>query len=113
MEEYVIDKRFFFYQEIWWETKEGYTSEWFDNWTQLGALHYHMNLNHDQVESVNQLFNEDGWDKAVLQENLDKETFNDVTRNLGNLTPSQERDNPWWMPSGYEKFKIKSAWELC
>lgn len=27
-------------QEIWWETKNGHANIWYDNWTQLGVLHY-------------------------------------------------------------------------
>ncbi|WMV32542.1 hypothetical protein MTR67_025927 [Solanum verrucosum] len=103
----MILARNFFDQEIWWEPKKGDVSVWFDNWTQLGDLHYHMNLNHDQsqVESVYELCNEDGWNQTVLQHNLDEATCNHVTRILGRLTPTQERDKPWWMPSGSGKFK--------
>ncbi|KAG5610451.1 hypothetical protein H5410_021732, partial [Solanum commersonii] len=38
----MLQARDFFDKEIWWEPREGHASVWFDNWTQLGALHFFM-----------------------------------------------------------------------
>lgn len=50
-----------------------------------------MDLNHDhsQVESVSQLFNEDGWDHTILHDKFDEETYNHINSVKGNLVFTQ------------------------
>ncbi|KAK4706513.1 hypothetical protein R3W88_033930 [Solanum pinnatisectum] len=71
-----------------------------------------MNLNHDQsqVKSVYELCNEDGWDQTELQDNLDEATCNHVIRILRRLTPTQERDKPWWIYRKEPIEKIMNIW---
>lgn len=38
----MLESRDVFDQEIRWEPKVGHSRVWFDNWTQLGALHYYL-----------------------------------------------------------------------
>ncbi|KAK6789411.1 hypothetical protein RDI58_013210 [Solanum bulbocastanum] len=58
----MLEARYMFDQEIWWKPNCGHSRVWFDNWTQLGALHYfmpitgHLNL---QLDEVRQLFSEE------------------------------------------------------
>lgn len=43
-------------QNIWWEPKNGHSTVWYDNWTQLVALHYILPIDtakNLQLEEVN------------------------------------------------------------
>lgn len=54
----MLEARDTFDQETWWEPKVGHSSAWFDNWSQLGALHYYLPLDMHkdyQIDEVNQL----------------------------------------------------------
>ncbi|XP_049414633.1 uncharacterized protein LOC125877356 [Solanum stenotomum] len=110
----MLQARDFMDQEIWWEPRNGQCSVWFDNWTQLGALHYYLPINHDhgQLEEVQQLMLVEGWNNNLLHENLSEEVSNHITSNLGRIQRSDESDKAWWMPTGTGKFSVGSAWEL-
>ncbi|WMV08231.1 hypothetical protein MTR67_001616 [Solanum verrucosum] len=97
----MLQARDFIDQEIWWEPRNGQCSVWFDNWTQLGALHYYLPINHDhgQLEEVQQLMLVEGWNNTLLHEKLSEEVSNHITSNLGRIQRSDERDKPWWMPT--------------
>lgn len=103
----------FFYQEIWQELREWHASVWYGNWTQLGALHYLMHISQDQsqLESAQELFNEDGWKTNVLITNFNNDICNHIFQFLRNITITKGRDKAWWMPLSDGKFKVSSAWE--
>lgn len=55
----MLEARYLFDQQSWWELKCGHSSVWYDNWTQLGALHYYLPIDlyrNTQLEEVNQRF---------------------------------------------------------
>ncbi|KAH0666513.1 hypothetical protein KY285_027719 [Solanum tuberosum] len=111
----MLQARDFFDQEIWWEPREGHTTVWFDNWTQLGALHFLMPISHNQsqLEDVKELYAEDGWKINALESNFNEDICNHICNALGSFTSTEGRDKAWWMPSSDGKFKVISAWELC
>ncbi|KAG5631408.1 hypothetical protein H5410_003125 [Solanum commersonii] len=76
--------RDFMDQEIWWEPRNCQCNVWFDNWTQLGALHYYFPINHDhgQLEEVQQLMLVEGWNNNLLHENLSEEVYQKKDGNL-------------------------------
>lgn len=71
----MFQARDFFDHKIQQEIKGEKFSNWFDNQTQLRALHLQMPITHEQnpLESVYQLFNENGWDHDVLMEMFHEE----------------------------------------
>ncbi|XP_049410705.1 uncharacterized protein LOC125873924 [Solanum stenotomum] len=100
-------------KEIRWEPGNGQCSVWFDNWTQLGALHYYLPINHDhgQLEEVQPLMLVEGWNNTLLHEDFAEEVSNHITSNLGRIQRSDERDKPWWMPTSTGKFSVGSSFE--
>ncbi|KAH0669429.1 hypothetical protein KY289_023922 [Solanum tuberosum] len=54
-----------FDQEIWWEPRCGHSSVWFDNWTQMGALHYIVHIN----EQHNLQLDEDWFSHMLKKRN--------------------------------------------
>ncbi|KAK6773729.1 hypothetical protein RDI58_028967 [Solanum bulbocastanum] len=105
----MLQARDFYDQEIWWETKEGNASVWFDNWTQLGALHFHMFHNQGIVEEVHELLDEDGWNNSLLQENFTEEVNVQIFQILRKGQKLDEKDKSWWMPTENGKFSVGSA----
>ena len=57
-------------QQIWWEPKCVHSSIWYDNWTQLGALHYIVPIDtarNVQLDEVKQFFLNGDWNYDLLQ----------------------------------------------
>lgn len=55
-------------QEIWWEIRCGHSSVWYDNWTQLGSMHYYLPISHQShmgVEDVCQLREDGQWNEDL------------------------------------------------
>lgn len=112
---YMIEARNYVDQEIWWEPKSGNANIWYDNWRQLGALHYYLpvsNRGDHQFEDVNQLVYNGRWNPNLLDMLFPEEVCNHIQHNLMVEDGSTEWDKPWWMlhPSG--NFTVKSAWEI-
>ncbi|KAK6781416.1 hypothetical protein RDI58_023600 [Solanum bulbocastanum] len=103
------------YGAVWWQPREGYASVLFDNWTQLRALHYQIPISQDesQLDSVHQLYNEEGWKNEVVYANFSDDIWRHILTVLGNITTTEGRDIAWWMPKGYGKFKVSSVWDSC
>ncbi|KAG5610599.1 hypothetical protein H5410_021880 [Solanum commersonii] len=60
---------------LWTNFIEGHASVWFDNWTQLGGLHFLMHISHSQsqMEDVKELYAEDGWKINALESNFNED----------------------------------------
>ncbi|KAG5604963.1 hypothetical protein H5410_026455 [Solanum commersonii] len=87
-----------FDQEIWWEPICGHANLWYDNWTQLGALHYIMFVDHviDQnFEEVNQLRVGERWDNNLLTDLIDSSICDHVNQVMGTIQPTEEEDKQW------------------
>ncbi|WMV35425.1 hypothetical protein MTR67_028810 [Solanum verrucosum] len=93
----MLQARDFFDQEIWWEPREGQASVWFDNWTQLGALHFLMPISHNQsqLEDVKELYAENGWKINALESNFNEDICNHTCNTLGSFTSTERRDRAW------------------
>jgi len=112
---HMLQARDFFDQKIWWETRIGHTSLWYDNWIQLGALHSYLPISYEineAYEEVQQIRNEEGWDYNLMEELFPTEVCNQIHNVFGRLQKSEERDKAWWMPKSSGKFTVGSAWEL-
>lgn len=59
---------------IWWQTIDGTSSFWFDNWTRQGALYYTEGDNaEEEGMEVNKFLTEGRWDKQKLLDHLSEE----------------------------------------
>ncbi|XP_015162561.1 uncharacterized protein [Solanum tuberosum] len=104
-----------FDQEIWWEPRCCHASLWYDNWTQLGALHYIMPLDHvidENFEEVNQLRVDERWDNNLLTKLIDSSICDHVNQVMGTIQQIEENDKQWWMPINKGKFYVGSAFEI-
>lgn len=102
-------------KEIWWELRCGHSSTWFDNWTQLGALHYVLPISHEHVgvtEEVNQLMVHGRWNENLMSDIFTEEVCDQVQSVLDDFQVSEDRDKPWWMPDSKGRFTVESAWTL-
>ncbi|XP_060170520.1 uncharacterized protein LOC132601457 [Lycium barbarum] len=68
----VLEARENIEQLIWWETKNGTSNIWFDNWTKLSALHYVLpDIQIDEsIEDVKDLIGGNEWNVSRLQQLL-------------------------------------------
>ncbi|KAG5576491.1 hypothetical protein H5410_056625, partial [Solanum commersonii] len=59
------------------EPRGDHASLWYNNWTQLGALHYLLSITYGSTEGyddVHQIIKHDRWNISVMTELLNKET---------------------------------------
>lgn len=71
----MLKARDFFDQEILWQINCGHSSIIYDNWTQFGALYYHLFVsysNERMEKDVEYLLNDGVWDECILKDNLRK-----------------------------------------
>ena len=64
-----------FDKKMWWEYISGHANIWFDNWTELGSLHYVLPITHRLIEGyedVHHIMEHDGWNMFVMTELLNK-----------------------------------------
>ncbi|KAH0761423.1 hypothetical protein KY290_017496 [Solanum tuberosum] len=112
---YMLQARDDMDQEIWWEVRNGHSSIWYDNWTQLGSLNYWLPISHsidENFEEVKQFKEDDGWNYTLIENMCTEQVSQQVHNVLKNVQWSEERDKPWWMPNQNGKFSVKSAWEI-
>ncbi|KAG5586336.1 hypothetical protein H5410_046770 [Solanum commersonii] len=74
-------------QEIWWEIRNGHSSIWYDNWTQLGSLNYWLLISHgidENFEKVKQFKEDDGWNYSLIDnmctEHVSHQVLNEIFR---------------------------------
>ncbi|KAH0696402.1 hypothetical protein KY289_013884 [Solanum tuberosum] len=87
-------------QHIWWEAKCGHSSIWYDNWSQLGALHYIVPLDsarNVQLDEVKQCFLNGEWNYDLLQTSFGDDISRHVIQLLRSSEDEQQWDKPWWM----------------
>lgn len=79
----MLEARNEFDQNIWWEHNCGHSIIWFDNWTQLGGLHYYLPINRSTtypLDEVNQLMSQGGWNAEVLQQLFHEDVCNHILK---------------------------------
>lgn len=102
-------------QEIWWEPKKGQSSIWYDNWTQLGALHYYLpisRISNSDMEDVNQLMNQGEWDNDILLQLFPELVIKQIYTHIKVIGDSDDWDKPWWMLASTGRFKVGFSWEV-
>ncbi|KAM3235236.1 hypothetical protein P3L10_015272 [Capsicum annuum] len=111
----MLEARDLFDQQIWWEPNCGHASVWYDNWTQLGALHYFLPIdlprNH-HLEEVSQCFSNEAWNSERLQVNFGTEVSNHVEQNINCTQQMDLWDKAWWMLNVSGNLSVKSAWDF-
>ncbi|KAH0776735.1 hypothetical protein KY290_008146 [Solanum tuberosum] len=80
-------------QPMWWEPKIGHSSLWWDNLTQIGALHYYLPMNYEGDHPL-------------------EEVCSHIAKHVVLIPNSEEWDRPWWMLNRPGKFSIKSTWNF-
>ncbi|KAG5627192.1 hypothetical protein H5410_012410 [Solanum commersonii] len=98
-----------------WEPKCGHSSIWYDNWSQLGALHYIVPLDsarNVQLDEVKQCFLNGEWNYDLLQTDFGDDISRHVIQLLRSSEDEQQWDKPWWMLKTSGKFTVGSAWDF-
>lgn len=94
----MLDNRDILEKNMWWEPRGGTTNIWYENWTKLGPLCHEADcIIRPEMESINELMNEEGWDLDKIQQVLPKRIVNHVQQQVSNVMASTLSDRPWWL----------------
>nr|XP_016508420.1 PREDICTED: uncharacterized protein LOC107826004 [Nicotiana tabacum] len=101
--------------EIRWEMKSEITNVWHEKWTGLGAL-YHVvppdfQIN-EEMEQVNELRQEDGWDEELIDHTFPEEIVDHIKQQVLFEGSDGFWDRPWWKPTSSGRITVSSAWQL-
>ncbi|XP_060202424.1 uncharacterized protein LOC132630840 [Lycium barbarum] len=102
-------------QHTWWETKNGSSSLWFDNWTRLGPLIKLLQVGYqvnEDLEDVYAVLSEGKWDIDLLHTIVPEEIIDHIRSKLILQEGERQCDKPWWMLTSAGKFTVSSAWEI-
>ncbi|KAH0700980.1 hypothetical protein KY284_015195 [Solanum tuberosum] len=97
---------------IWWQTINGSSSFWYDNWTKLGALYYIEgdNAKEEEIE-VKEFIHNGSWDKHKLLNHISEEITECIIDNVKPELIEGRNDKAWWMLENNGEFSVKAAWE--
>ncbi|KAG5631438.1 hypothetical protein H5410_003155 [Solanum commersonii] len=98
------------YGLIFYETN--IAKDWWDNWSQIGALHYYLPMNYEgdhHLEEVKQVYNQGDWNWELMINMFTEEMCSHIFTHVVVIPNSEEWDRPWWMFNRSRKFSIKSA----
>lgn len=87
---------------------------WFDNWTEMGALYFHMPAHFpidENIQNVNEMVENGIWNSNKLSQTLIEDWVNHILQNIRPPTDCAELDTPVWMLETRGHFSVKTAWE--
>ncbi|WMV59135.1 hypothetical protein MTR67_052520, partial [Solanum verrucosum] len=101
---YMLQARDDMDQEIWWEVRNGHSSIWYDNWTQLGSLNYWLPISH----SIDENFEEETFQHLFMQCPISKDLWNLFAGAAGVQGPFvqiKQTLDKWWKSDCVAKLK--------
>lgn len=94
---HMLENRVLIENHLWWEPKNGSSTIWYDNWSNLGPLHLHQSdfCTCYPMRDISDFLTEDGWNFSVLEEVVPDYVVQYIRSNMRYTQLQSKADKPW------------------